>query len=1035
MMAAILAGGLSGAVFGLSRARSTISAVQATKNLDARLKVEEINRSMASAPTPPQPAAAGAAVPGSVGITERALGASGGRIWAPLMRLPGIRKFSSEKGVTLDSMSRATDHYAATGDASALDAANTMDAITGSGTELVALGSGEEIAARMGIGEAIDLFGARGEAFRGEVTTGYRGWIQGEGLNKKDVSLGEFEDISALVLRARDLGVDVESIIPSNIKSKLNADQMSSLLSNATKAADAWTKISDGLKNRMVKSGMLDEDLPLENYLPVQLRAGERSLSDLEDYLFDILYKPSDKNIEDLMPGRLVDETFEDLQKRDPAAARALARELEELRLDAKSDKLRTRLDAAQKSFDKKLGSAREELKAHVTTQLAKLRKQVKRGKAKPETLVKSRLRISILEDNLKKIDGDVDEFGDALKNVGPNSLKKTFGNNKTKLTRAQKAFDKPVAPRGTRIDEIKEIARKMHKGGTSLDNIPDNLSAKIGLTEERVLEHDFAHPLFNKLFRTNLSDLGSTHMHQVAPRLFLHERFQGFKLEGEDIALTPGRMMRQNAADATDDNIAAEILKDADRVDAAIRAALGRDRSTLSDAMRTFDAWSQVITKFNTASMLSLLPIAQLGDIPLASVAGGTRGKGLRAAFNPKRNMDLARKVQSEGQPDINVILLGNEAMRLTNSIRDIAATPNDRILKMVGLDGSELLPRSRAQATAHQIADKLVTVSQMASLAAPMTMAVRAGTGHVIGKIFKNDMLNFASLSPAQQRAWLRNGIDARSAERLANFMRTPDGVVNIQGHDFPNLKKLAETDPILADIGTNAASRMASEGTIAPGLLDKPLISRHPLGRIAMQFTSFGYAVGNRVVPMLKREIRNGNMVEPTIVFVGGWIAAMAAQYLRTAMYGGDRFDTLHEELKTPEGMTKFAISAILLIPVFPGMSSQLAEVGVKAVGSAANSVLGKEYLPAGFGRFQRPGTSLISRLGGPTTSQLDNFGRVLAKTFDAIDKEMAGESEEAKESAKEAAYKFYLMLPVVNAMPFRAILRIMGEVFGE
>lgn len=206
-------------------------------------------------------------------------------------------------------------------------------------------------------------------------------------------------------------------------------------------------------------------------------------------------------------------------------------------------------------------------------------------------------------------------------------------------------------------------------------------------------------------------------------------------------------------------------------------------------------------------------------------------------------------------------------------------------------------------------------------------------------------------------------------------------------------------------------------------------KPLMSRTPLGRLALQFSSFSYAVGVSVLPELKREtahLMNGKLTYRfAALTLGGIMASMTTLYLKSAIYGGDNLDRFHEQLRTVEGRVQLLQRAALLLPFLPGFSSQAAEILARSAGPNINAVIGHDVLMVNPARFMRTGDDLLIKMAGPTGTQISRLLSAMGRVAEASEAAALGDTQKAKDEFLKAARTAHMMTPIIDNLPLRIL----------
>jgi hypothetical protein len=953
--------------------------------------------------------------------------------------------FRTLKGQATDRLADGTKRFLDDGVKGDLESARLLQEIVGADVHLQGL-DGDAIAKLRSLEDAVMTGQQEGASLGTIISQNYQDWavqtFTAKG-SKPPMTEAEFNRLVSRVIWGRHTGIDDRNVILGRFATELAEDDVGHLGAALARSADTVKEATSALGKRMEAVGMLEEGQAIENYMNITMRRGSGATEDeYYEYILDMISRPHEKNVNELHPGVLeAGETWADLLKRDPDRAREIADDLDARRLQARGDKTyerRLNTDKEVADFEASTSAAfKKSWEARLAKTEVSLAGKNKGRKLTAEGIKKARAEIENMRVRLEELEGAGSaKIRDLIKRYGNQSQKAGGKKLFDKQRRSVKAETK--ASRAEPMSEVaRSIARKMVNGENPGGFVPDELTANIGFTKERVIPHDPFDPRFEHLFEMDAQVNMRVHSTQLHPRLWLHEKYGKLAKEGEDVAKVPLRLMDE-AGEGGDKITKAAVTRDKDMASAAIKASLNLDRIPQSEAWRKLDFWSQQIAKFNIASMLKLLGVTQITDFALVAARGRNFKTGVTGVFRSKQSFKLAQEARRAGQVDLVRILEGIEIMGLRNPMRDLLdGKASRRMLDMYGVDPEVTLARSELEHSVERGLDKVSAIAGWLSFGTPMNMVLRRAMGADTAKLLVDDFTNFARLSDDIKRKWLQHGIDEDVANELGAYLKTKNGTIEIEGVKFPNFRGLREIDPQLADHAVMASNRLAGEvfPTVTP--FTKPLLSRTPMGRLALQFSSFSYAVGVTVLPEIKREFRNRPLGYRNAAFVlGGITAAMATIYLKSAIYGGDNLEKFHEQLTTPEGMVQMMQRAILIMPMMPGMSSQFSEIALQSASPMANAFLGRDLLltsPARFGF--RGGEQAAIRLGGPTMTQAI---RALGATGDLMDsvKAMAEDnSPKAQEEALKAVKTLHMMTPILDSLPWRVFESAVEKAYGE
>lgn len=955
----------------------------------------------------------------------------------PIIASAVPRFLRTAKGRADSHMGAATEHFVNTGSTHYIDAANELNRIVGVETQLTTE-AGIKVARPLSGGDVSELGDLATRTFEVEVQGAYSRLSDEVFSGKKPpIDAEQFDRLVTRIVSARNAGHGDSAALTGDLL-KLPKDQQEGLLAAAGDIANRWkANTTDPMGKRMVDAGMITEDQLIPDYMPVRPRHdGDATLDEYQAFIRESLYRPNRDNIEELFPGVLKDgEDWAALNRRDPTKASEIAEELEarlraikENSAAAKAEARRGELDALHVTMKAELGSTWTKRLEETTAKLARARSE--------KSIAKLNAEIASLRQRLDELPTKQGlEVGDIIARFGNTAQKRKYGKARAKLARADRAAESLKFD--SRLDEADRIAKAIHGGEyrTTGNFLSDKLTAAAGITKDRVLDLDQLDPRYERLFETRASKLVGGYNQQAPVRLWLHETYGSLKQDGEDIAEVPLRLIREQAEQETNAAIRKRIEDTEDLARKTLSALLGLDRAGMGEVARNVDFLTQQMAKFNIITMLDMLGVTQLTDIPLQFARGRSIGTGPMGVLTAPKTFRLAKEVASSGKyPDLVAITRGLETMGMGSDLQNLKAVPSGRAVRNYGIEGDELLPGSPTQAKIDALTSAGVTASMWVNFSAPMNKVLRTAMGVDTAKLIVDDMANFTKLPENVQRAWMRNGIDAGHAAELNAFLKGPDGTVNIGGVNFPNFTLLREQRPHLGEIAVNAAVRLAGEALPTVGKFDKTLISRTPMGRLALQFTSFSFMAGVRILPQLREELKHNPVGYRSAAFtLGGIFASMTSLYIRSALVGGEQWEKLNKLLETGEGRAQFVLRSLFLLPFLPGMSSQLGEVALGTIGATFNAATGTNIVPTGGARFLR-GDVLTGRILGPTSTQATRLASVISRINTAVQAGAAGESEKSKAEIAKALHTLFISSPL-DILPVKLVLRALDATYGS
>jgi hypothetical protein len=276
---------------------------------------------------------------------------------------------------------------------------------------------------------------------------------------------------------------------------------------------------------------------------------------------------------------------------------------------------------------------------------------------------------------------------------------------------------------------------------------------------------------------------------------------------------------------------------------------------------------------------------------------------------------------------------------------------------------------------------------------------------------------------------------GIGDAEAADVAAYM-AKGNTFETEGIKLPDLEVMRADEPAMFRKVVGAFRRAAAEATPTPGMFDKPWYSRHPLGRLFFQFTTFNYTVGVRVLPKLMHDLRNDPVsFRLAAMSAGGLVTSISSLYLRAALTSPEALDKLVKESGTTEGRVQILQKALLLMPFLPGMSSQYVELIGSQLGAAVNTMIGTDMFLSGGARFQRLDENVNRKLLGPSGATLARVGEVATRLPRAGFRAATGETAGARQDLRRVHDIARQNVPFYNSVPLRLVTRAFNEVYGR
>ena len=860
-------------------------------------------------------------------------------------------------------------------------------------------------------------------------------------LKKLGVDLATYKGLVTKHRRGVAEELTPNEYLPTGIRDNLSPQQTETLVKALSHTSAAFDSYYSMAGRAMVEVDLLTPEDILTGYTPKVINS-EANVDEekLVDYVLgELLGDVEIDLINGRFPGALGEgEDLVALLKRDPELGKSIIDELDAERIQLRSDKAFEAQAARMDALENARAELSRKLQAKWEAQAKKLEAQLAKATAKGDAKAAAKVKPKL--DNVQSriaqlLEGNVDSV---IGKFGTNAQRRAIKDAKVNVSKASREVERSTSGEPV-IEEARRIAQNI-LSSKDVGFVPDNLTSKAGMTQERVFKHrqEFT-GLHDELFEVDALKLAQRHARQAMPRIRLHQLYGELRNEGEDIVSTPVRLVReafQSEIDKAPSSAArAAVVKDMEKaVDLAstsLKVLLGQDRVGLSEAARTFDTVSRVVTMANVGSMLSNLLFSQVTDAAMAVARGGRLGTGLFGLARRGKYKRLENELLNQDQPALVTILRGTDSMGQYAQLTELFNNDTSRIMKLSGLDGTELTARSATGRAAENVANVTANLSGYLGFATQWTNYFRSAMGGDFLTQIVGDMSGYSKLSPKMQAWYGELGIDEVSADALSTFMKT--NTINVNGVKLPNLEKLKVEDPDLYRRAVVAFQKAGSEATPSPSLFDKPFMQRSAAGRLLLQFSSWGYAIGAQVIPQLERDIANKSYARLATLSMGGLITATASLHLRSLSSG--KHDELMEDLNKPGGMSRHAQKAFMLAPFLPGMAPQLIETMTAVLGPSVNAVVGSDVVATGPARFQRQDVFNLARLLGPTAGQAERLAGAATRVPMAIQAMLEGKDKKAQEDIMKGVYSIYRMTPIINNMPTRILGRTLIQTYGD
>jgi hypothetical protein len=780
---------------------------------------------------------------------------------------------------------------------------------------------------------------------------------------------------------------------------ELTPEMRAKLLAGIQKSAGKEDAYWDEWFSRGIAHGMFTEEDRIAGFTP-QIYLRDLLLKNREAIEAKLMQrwskKPSEVWVRSHAPGLLKeDETFLEFAKREPAQARTVSDEWS----GGINDELiegREIILAAQNDLVKK---ARTELTDDIIGRTERSKKALARKVVRLEAereATKSKSAKAKFDDAIAKAQGEFEDtsrrlqaWNKARKSHAVNLMDKLIaesGRQGGKAARAALKAAKDGAEiklakvarqeaRRTASQEVRDTLDKMLNGSDRLGFLPDNLASNTGRTKARTIlwGHERFSPEIRAILQTNTREIRHSFTSTFGNELAWREVFQG-RLDKAD-AITINELIKNLKVRSL-----AGFDEDIGKLSGTARAEVEVDKKTAGDLFdnivkeffiehripdtpsgQQFAAATAAAQALTASMGLGAQLLSQSTDLAVQIFAARSLGRFFQSYWRSAEGKALARSMREVGEDESAMLVEGAE----------IAEMGKFRLFGEVD-EAMNLMPHGRAK---HMVAGikNMAVVEGLLNFSTMASKFVRRVFGAQWIRDIDNDLTNFAQLSPRMKTYYATIGIDENvAAQMVVMYNKAFKMVGKSQKVRIPDRAKWMKERPDLMDRWTEAFNEAGRMSMISPTRGDRPFLTRNPMGRLALQFTSFMFAAGNRVVkPMVQSMyLHPQQMVVPAALLSGLMLSSLVSGGLRQAMKGNG--EAWLASWQTPEGMRERFYEMWLRSAFMPGVSGVLFDNFARFAGPQMNDIVGS--LPGGIRPFQQSPyrvrtPSVAGIVGGP------------------------------------------------------------------
>jgi hypothetical protein len=784
------------------------------------------------------------------------------------------------------------------------------------------------------------------------------------GKKRNTITQQEFEWVADNFAAARAIDpedIQVERIVPADVRQKLGRDQLDDFMQFVKKQAAIDDDYYNEFGRLEVRHGLIQPEELIDGYRPQRwdtdaigndpvgfdnlLRKVFKGFPD-EDFL-----KASYRPLNDDGTPIEWDGTFDGLKAIDEDLADDAIEMwdagLKQAAIDARTE-ISSRLQAELKKFRAASRADIEQRLAKATEKdrklIARLESEFERATSKAERDVldtrigKAERRIIDEETKLaavRALDDNVNEIDEFIRTTGTRSQRKTL---KQTTKAARKAEARELAAEARRIfsDQLKAIRGNiLSNQGLGTAFVPDGFSVNSARFLRRSINlggHRFD-PAARKYLNTQAGSARRAFNHSVAPQVALRD------ITGNFDTRTIGEYRQ-----ALMDDVMEGFEEDSKIIANSGRSqkAWARDKKRAQEFAEMFfdeftglkvsghpvgsaaTQWMGLGMSMTTSSLLGGVALAQLTDIGVTAMAGGRWSTGLNFLF--KRTVGELKQMDDV---DMAVLLQGGNTMDAT------------RFRSLFDMDEDVYVAGGRL-AKARRISDEVGIVQGWANAMHVWNRQIRGSFGPSFARQMDKDFANWGSLSADLKRFYAKRGIGEQEAAEISSMLRSNGQDIMKGAVRVPKSEDWAELRPDLLIKYKVALRSAGDEALLDPGIADRPFLRAFPAGRMVLQFMSFMFKAGERYIPILTQELALNPAQSQVIasIFAVATMAPMVS-YLQAARYGKE--DKWVEKLGTNEGWRDVLWDSLLRSPLMAGPSSTITENLFTHMGQYANEAV--------------------------------------------------------------------------------------------
>ena len=508
------------------------------------------------------------------------------------------------------------------------------------------------------------------------------------------------------------------------------------------------------------------------------------------------------------------------------------------------------------------------------------------------------------------------------------------------------------------------------------------------------------------KFLQTNSKDARASYVASTSPQIGIREVFGQKSIDD----------IMNDALSGFDDDLR-KTLSNAERKrvvkerkEAATAFKAIYNQLTHADMRGVNATFAAGVTAANTGTAIMSLGgvlLAQMGDLMVMAVAGGRMGLGFRQMINPRRtNRDLMAIMADDAE--IGILLRGPSSVD-GSRFKALAE------LDSAGFDvaGGKFKKMTRGL-------DHVATIQGWANMMHMWNLWVRGSFGLSFAKSMAKDLGDYGKTSPQLRSFYAKHGFDEASAKEFTDLMRTHGrDIKDSSGRVLlrvPDQASWAQINPGLLQKYRLGLKSAGDEAMLDPGLGDRPFMRSNPMGRLLLQFQSFTFTAGERLIAPMVQELRlHPTSTRPYWGAMFGMFAGMMTDGAKHAVRGEGA--EWAERWQTEEGFRDNLWGGLLRSPLMAGASGTILDVASSQLGRQANNGLDALGAPKVFKesktRFQENKglTGLLGPTIGTATTSLPAIARNIAD----------GDMERAIDQASRK-------IPIMNTFYIQALSKL-------